>query len=200
EIVDAYTRVFQMAGLSLQFLDVDVFGITNLIEQIYNPRDISVVAVDIGAFITNIAIMKDDTLEFTREVLVGGSQLTHQIMKLTGCSHREAEEAKKTGSEDIGALCDTFVSNISAEINKTVNFYASTRPMERIGKIFLTGGSSRIKGLSDSVEANTGIEVEFLNPFLFLNDSPDGGMEKRDLEEVIAVALYLSSRIVDMSL
>jgi type IV pilus assembly protein PilM len=199
EIVDAYRRVFEMAGLDLQFLDVDIFGVTNLIEQIYNPRDMSVVAVDIGAFITNIAIMKEDSIEFTREVLVGGSQLTSRIMKSMGLSHKEAEDAKQSGNEDLAQLSESFVSSISAEINKTVNFYASTRPLERIGKIFLTGGSSLVRGLREVVESNTGIEVDFVNPFLFLNQEEQTFEGFGDVGKVITVALYLSSRVLDMN-
>lgn len=199
EIVDAYMRVFDMAGLNLHFLDVDIFAVTNLIEQIYDPKDISVVAVDIGAFITNIAIMKEDNIEFTREVLVGGSQLTSQIMKTTGLSYNEAEAAKHSGSEEIAGLCESFVSNISTEINKTVNFYASTRPMEKIGKIFLTGGSSLLKGLREAVESNTDIQVEFLEPLLFLGEEEEKTGGLGDLGKVMAIALYLSSRVLDMT-
>jgi type IV pilus assembly protein PilM len=199
EIVDAYMRVFDMAGLNLLFLDVDIFGVTNLIEQIYDPRDMSVVAVDIGAFITNIAIMNEDKIEFTREVLIGGSQLTSQIMKSTGLSWKESEDAKRSGSEEIAGLSESFVSSISAEINKTVNFYASTRPMERIGKIFLTGGSSLLKGLRETVESNTRIEVEFVDPFLFLDEDKQRFETFGDEGKVIAVALYLSSRVLDVT-
>jgi len=198
-IVDGYMKAFEMAGMNLQFLDVDVFAVSNLIEQIYNPRDMSVVAVDIGAFITNIAIMKEDNIEFTREVLVGGEQLTSQIRKAAGLSYREAEDAKMTGSSDISYLCEDFVFNISSEINKTVNFYASTRPKEKIGRIFLTGGSSLLKGLKEALHGNTGIEVEFINPFLFLNERENTIVGYTDADKLIATAMYLSSRVVELT-
>ncbi len=199
EIVDSYMKVFEMAGLNLQFLDVDIFGVTNLIEQIYNPREMSVVAVDIGAFVTNIAIMKEDNIEFTREVLVGGGQLTSQIEKSAGFTYHEAEHAKVAGDREISYLCDDFVYNISSEINKTVNFYASTRPMEKIGKIFLTGGSSLLGGLKEAVYSNTGIEVEYIDPFLFLNEEENSLMGYGDSDKLIAIALYLSSRVVELT-
>jgi type IV pilus assembly protein PilM len=133
-------------------------------------------------------------------VLVGGGQLTGQIMKATGLSHREAEEAKYSGSGEISGLCDAFVNNISTEINKTVNFYASTRPMERIGKIFLTGGSSLLTGLRETMQNNTGIEVEFVDPFLLLNEEQHMAGETEGLNQMMAVALYLSSRMLDTGL
>ena len=86
-----------------------------------------------------------------------------------------------------------YPSNISSEINKTVNFYVATKPRETVGKIYLTGGSSRVPGLKEQVERETGIDVEFLNPFLFL---ADGGIEgtHEGKEFFLPVAFYLSTR------
>ena len=200
EIVDGYMKVFEAAGLKLRFLDVDIFGITNLIEQIYNPREMSVVAVDIGASVTNIAIMKEESVDFTREVLVGGRSLTNRIERAACVSYGEAEEAKLTGGEEAAESSYEFISNISAEINKTINFYISTKPKERIGKIYLTGGSSLLKGLQESIQANTGIEVEYIDPFLYLNEDPTNLSVYEHLKELVPVALYLSSRVKDLDL
>jgi type IV pilus assembly protein PilM len=200
EIVDGYMKAFEAAGLNLQFIDVDIFGITNLIEQIYNPRDMSVVAVDIGAWVTNIAIMKEENIEFTREVLMGGRSLTDQIEKAEALSFKEAEEAKRSGQVAATHLSENFIANVSSEINKTVNFYASTKPKEKIGKIYLTGGSSLLAGLKEAIELNTGIEVEYIDPFLFLNQGGTirGGYD--EFREFVSVALYLSSRVTDLGL
>lgn len=198
DIVDVYMQTFDMAGLNLQILDVDIFGITNLIEQIYNPRDMSVVAIDIGASVTNIAIMKEDGIEFTREVLVGGGRLTEQIRKTSKLPYKEAEQAKKSANEEFAYLCEDFISNISSEISKTVNFYISTKPKERIGKIYLAGGSSLLTGLRETIQRNTGIEVEYVNPFLYLSEDPGKLQSYEHLKEFVSVALYLSSRITDL--
>ncbi len=200
EIIDGYRKAFEMANLSLQLLDVDIFGVTNLIEQIYNPRDVSVVAVDIGASITNIAIMKEDSIEFTREVLIGGRTLTGQIEKTMRAPFNEAEEKKISADDEVSYLFEDFIYNISSEINKTVNFYASTKPKERIGKIYLTGGSSMLKGLKEAIQGNTGIEVEYVNPFLLLNEEEITMAANERYREFIPVALYLSSRVTDLGL
>jgi type IV pilus assembly protein PilM len=200
EIIDGYKKAFEMANLSLRLLDVDIFGVTNLIEQIYNPRDASVVAVDIGASITNIAIMKEDSIEFTREVLIGGKHLTSQIEKTMRASFNEAEDKKISADDEVSYLFEDFIYNISSEINKTVNFYASTKPKERIGKVYLTGGSSLLKGLKEAIQGNTGIEVEYVNPFLLLNEDESKMAAHERFREFIPVALYLSSRVTDLGL
>ncbi|MBA4416375.1 MAG: hypothetical protein C0392_00465 [Syntrophus sp. (in: bacteria)] len=198
EIIDGYRKAFDMAGLDLQFLDVDIFGVTNLIEQIYNPKEMSVVAVDIGASITNIAIMKEENIEFTREVLMGGRHLTNQIEKTMRLSYKEAEDKKISGDDSVSYLFEDFIFNISSEINKTVNFYASTKPKERIGRIYLTGGSSLLRGLKEAIQKNMGIEVEYINPFLFINEGDNKLVTYDHFREFMSVALYLSSRITDL--
>lgn len=195
EIVEGYMKTFELAKLKLEILDVDVFAVTNVIEQIYNPRDFSVLAADIGAAITNIAICKGENIEFTREILIGGKQLTGEIEKAHKVSYREAEEKKLRSDEDISDLVQDFVSNISSEINKTINFYVATKPRENVGKIYLTGGSSQVRGLKEQIEKEVGIDVELLNPFLFLKDGQGSVITAGESDaSLMTIALYLSSR------
>lgn len=198
DIVEGYTRAFSLAGLKLQILDVDIFCLTNLVEQVYNPRDTSAMVVDIGASVTNIAIVKGDSLEFTREVLVGGKYLTTQIEKAAKLSHGEAETKKVRDSGEIAYLFEDFIFNISSEINKTINFYVATKPKETIGKIYLSGGSSLVQGLREKVAEDTKTEVEYINPFLLLAQDQGHLGAYDDFRQFVPVALYLSSRVTDV--
>ncbi len=198
EIVDAYMDVFRLAGLNLLILDVDIFAMTNLIERIYGSQQFSVVAADIGASVTNIAIVKNEAIEFTREILMGGKYLTNEIVKTCNVSHDEAEEKKLNPDGEIGELVDEFVGSVSSEMNKTVNFYAATKPRETVGKIYLTGGSSCLPGLKERIESDTGIEVAFLDPSKCLVQNERGvGLAEAD-HSFAPVALYLSSRVSDL--
>jgi type IV pilus assembly protein PilM len=198
EIVDTYIKTFSEADLNLNLVDVDIFCLTNLVEMIYAPKDIAIVVADIGASVTNIAIIKGDRIEFTREILVGGQYLTNQIEKSTKLTYREAEDKKLSGDGEISHLYEDFIYNISSEIAKTINFYTSTKTRERIDRIYLTGGTSTLKGLKETIQENAQIEVEFIDPFLFVKDDADKIENYKDIKESIAVALYLSSRAVDI--
>jgi type IV pilus assembly protein PilM len=198
EIVDAYMNVFKLAGLNLLILDVDVFAITNLIERIHGHQQFSVVAADMGASVTNIAILKGESIEFTREILIGGRYLTNEIAKMHQITHSEAEEKKLSADGEFQELFDDFIGNVSSEINKTVNFYIATKPRETVGKIYLTGGSSLVPGLKERIEKETGIGVEFLDPSTFLvHDDKSLAMDERD-RLFVPVSLYLSSRVSDL--
>jgi type IV pilus assembly protein PilM len=193
EIVDEYVSTFEQAGLDLAVLDVDIFAVTNLVESIYKPKGFSVLAADVGASVTNIAIVKDPNIEFTREILIGGKYVTSEFARSENLTYKEAEERKLGQSDEAEPFLQDFVSNVSSEINKTINFYVATKPRETVGRIYLAGGASRVAGLKAQIEKETGVEVEFLNPFLFLKD---GGPEDMDEARAssAAVALYLSTR------
>jgi type IV pilus assembly protein PilM len=198
EIVDAYMNVFKLAGLNLLILDVDVFAITNLIERIHGHQQFSVVAADIGASVTNIAILKGESIEFTREILIGGRYLTNEIAKMHKITHGEAEEKKLSEEGEFRELFDDFIGNVSSEINKTVNFYIATKPRETVGKIYLTGGSSLVPGLKERIEKETGIGVEFLDPSTFLVHDDKGVKVDEHDRSFVPVSLYLSSRVSDL--
>ncbi|MHB8110126.1 MAG: type IV pilus assembly protein PilM [Syntrophorhabdaceae bacterium] len=197
EIVDAYIATFNMAGLSLQILDVDMFGISNIVEQVYAPKEYSVLIVDIGASVTNIAILNGENIEFTREILMGGKYLTNQIQKSIRVKYKDAEDKKISADSDVTYLFEDFIFNISSEINKTVRFYLATKPKENIGKIFVTGGSSLLPGIKEKIVDETGIPVEVINPFLMIQDGQTALYE--ELKETMVVPVYLSSRVLDLT-
>ena len=196
EIVDAYIAAFNMAGLSLHILDVDMFGISNVVEQVYSPREYSVLIVDIGASVTNIAILNGENIEFTREILMGGKYLTSQIQKSIKVKYKEAEEKKIMADADVTYLFEDFIFNISSEINKTVRFYLATKPKENIGKIFVTGGSSLLPGIREKIVDETGIPVEVIDPFLLIADANPALYD--ELKEVMVVPMYLSMRVLEL--
>ncbi|MCX5713829.1 MAG: type IV pilus assembly protein PilM [Candidatus Omnitrophica bacterium] len=205
EIVDGFVNTFQAAGLNLIILDVDIFALTNIAEQIDNPEDSSVVVVDIGASVTNMAIIKGENIGFTREILLGGRYLTNQIEKSLKLTFEDAEQKKIKGDDDVLYLFEDFIFNIASEINKTINFYTSTNPNETLGKIYLSGGTSLLHGLKEKIAEYTNIEVEYLNPFAMLSGSPQFFNEDlsqfdiyEDYKEFNAIALQLSSRILEL--
>ncbi|HVN96335.1 MAG TPA: type IV pilus assembly protein PilM [Syntrophorhabdaceae bacterium] len=200
EIVDAYVAAFSMADLTLQILDVDIFNISNLVEQVYNPTEHSAVIVDIGASVTNIAILNGESIEFTREILMGGKYLTNLIQKSAKLSYKSAEEKKLSADANIVYLFEDFIFNIASEINKTVRFYLATKPKENIGKIYITGGSSLLPGLKEKIVEDTGIQVEVINPFLLVQGKDANDEMYDNLKEFLTVPLYLSTRVLDLTL
>lgn len=199
EVVEGFVNTFREAGLNLVLLDVDIFSLINLVEQIYGYSDSSTLIVDIGASVMNMAIVKGEDIEFTREIMLGGKYLTEQIQKTLKIPFEEAEKKKVNADPEITYLFEDFIFNISSEINKTINFYLSTKPNEIISKIYMTGGCSLLDGLKEKVNEDTNTEVETMDPFLLVGGGdvviPEVYREYKDFN---AIAMQLSTRIDDI--
>ena len=178
EIVDQYTEMFEMAGLTPAVLDVDAFALQNAFEVSTPDATGCYALVNIGAEELGINAVKNGVSMFTRDSSYGGRQITEALMKKLGVSFEEAEKIKLGGiklEKDRHVVEDIFTSVVSSwvqEIRRALDFLATTYPDETIERIFLGGGSSRIPGLKKYLQLETGIPVEILNPFsnLIINE------------------------------
>jgi len=200
EIVDGFINTFKIAGLKLVLLDLDLICLVNIVEQIFGLQGAPILIVDLGASIMNMAIVKGEDIELTREIMLGGSYLTEQIQKALKISYEEAEEKKIKADPEVTYLFEDFIFNVSTEINKTINFYLSTKPNQRINKIYLTGGTSLLEGIKDKIYNDTNIDIEVIDPFLLVGG--EGVVKQnlyKELKDVCSVALHLSTRIDDVA-
>jgi len=173
DIVEDYQTLISLAGLQAQILDVDAFALQNAFEISSDEAEPEgcFALVNVGAEELGINAVKRGVSMFTRDSSYGGSQVTDAIMAEFKVSFEEAEKIKLGGTTletKRGALEEIFTSVISEwvqEINRALDFVASTYPDEAIEKIFVSGGSSRISGFQNYLQMETGIAVEELNPF-----------------------------------
>jgi type IV pilus assembly protein PilM len=173
DIVDDYVSLLQLSGLNPVVLDVDAFSAQNAFEMASGEGEISgcYAIVNVGAEELGINAVKDGVSIFTRDSSYGGSQITEAIMSRFDVNHEEADRIKLGGTKldkEREALEDIFTSVISGwvqEIKRALDFLGTTYPDETIDKMFLTGGSCRIPGFREYLEAETEIPIEELNPF-----------------------------------
>jgi type IV pilus assembly protein PilM len=170
--ISDHTSVITQAGKSPQVVDVDVFALQNCYEINYGVDPGRVVALlNVGASVMNINILKGATSIFNRDIAVGGNQYTDAIQKELNLSFDQAEALKRGGSAD-GASADNVQpilqavsENIALEIQKTFDFFKATSSEDRIDRIFLSGGTSKVPGLRELLGDRFDAGVEFLNPF-----------------------------------
>jgi len=142
--------------------------------------------IDIGAVKTSINIVKDNRLEFSREITTAGNAFTKAIEEagtLEGAAldFAGAEEIKKEygipKEEDveepkghlplrkISFAMRPVLERLLTEINRSFEFHKSRLEEERVGRIFISGGGARLKGLKEYLADQLGAEVELLSPF-----------------------------------
>ena len=168
-MIEEYIKVLADAGLKPIILDVDVFALENAFEMNYQLEgNQNIALIDIGASTININITKNNISAFTRDIFIGGNQITEELQKKFGISFEEAELLKTGqgidaadygGTEDVITKgCDT----ITSEIQKSLDFYVSTT-YENIDRIYLSGGCAKTAGIRNKIEKRANVPTEIIN-------------------------------------
>ena len=170
DIINDYVAVFNESGLHLSVVDVDSFAVQNAFEMNYDVGSEDVLSlINIGASVMNINVVKAGITLFTRDVQMGGNLYTEEIQKQMGLSSYEAESIKTLAHETRNVTLLEVLAKvnetITQEIRRSLDFYNSTANDDRISKIFVSGGGSKVYKLIDSIVEKIGLPVEMINPF-----------------------------------
>ena len=175
EKIDNIKQAIQLSGKQPIVIDVDTFALQNCYEVNYQPASTDVVTLlNIGASTMNINIVQGGRSLFTRDITVGGSQFTDVLQRSLGISFQQAEAVKRGVTESdnvdekaIEPLMGSVMETVALEIQKTFDFYRATAEDGgvTVQKILISGGGSKLEGLSEQLSARLELPVEVLDPF-----------------------------------
>jgi len=172
ESINDYVDLAKLAGFDPIVIDVDFFALCNAYEATYGLTGKENIALmDIGAGKAAMNVLHQGVPIFTRDIPIGGRQINEAIQESGGISAEEAERIKlgepspKVRDKAVEEIFVGVVGNWLSEFKRAVDFYYRNYPENSIEKIFLSGGSSRISGLTRLFQEGLGIPVEILNPF-----------------------------------
>ncbi len=203
DIINDYGAVFSEAGLQLSIVDVDSFAVQNAFEINHDSLSDEVLAlVNVGASVMNINIVKSGITLFTRDVQMGGNLYTEEIQKQLGLSGIDSESMKMLAREvGNGVLLEVITKvneTITQEIRRSLDFYNSTTNDDRITRIFLSGGCSKVYNLLEAINEKLGLPVEMINPFakLKFNEKDFDPEYLQEIAPLMAVTVGLAIRRV----
>ncbi|MBW2174611.1 MAG: type IV pilus assembly protein PilM [Deltaproteobacteria bacterium] len=188
DIINEYIDLLDMADLNPCVIDIDVFALERVFEENYLNEEGTVGLIDIGANKMNINIVKGYMSAFTRDVNIGGEQITREIATRFDTSFEDAEGIKlgrdkeKVPEEDVREIVYSTISSWGAEIRRAIDFYYSTGSDEDIGLL----------------SAETSIDVQACNPFMSVKIN-EKQIEADYLEKIApqgAICMGLASRRV----
>ncbi len=200
-----YTNVILQAGRTPVVVDVDAFALQNAYEANYGFETGAVVALlNMGASATNINILNGAQSVFTRDISMGGNAFTEAVQRELGLPYELAEQLKKGEDiegatyEDARPVLKAMTDNILLEVEKTFDFFKATASNDRIDRIVLSGGASRIEGFAEALAARFHTEVTTFDPFrqVAIDPAKLGVASAEELAPVAAVALGLALRKV----
>jgi type IV pilus assembly protein PilM len=205
DMINDYVSVTVESGLNPVIIDIDSFALENMLGINYEfDKEETVAIANVGASITNINILKNNGSAFTRDIFRGGSQVTETIQKEFHVDHEEAEKIKVGGQRDflestaVQNILKTASESLAIEIGNSLDFFKSKTHEEKIARLFLSGGGSKIKDFQFILQQHIGIPIEVADPFKKI----EFNVKKFDKEylaeigSIMAVGVGLASRRV----
>ncbi|MGA1865634.1 MAG: type IV pilus assembly protein PilM, partial [bacterium] len=199
QLIHSTLSIFEKSRLNISGITVTPFALWNFLKSI--KTDLSNIAlIDIGAENTTIAVFQNSSLKFAREIVTSGYSITDSIASSTSLSFEEAERLKKEYGLSKKAVPDGLdtavipvVERLINEIQRSLSFYKDKHPEFTLEKIYLTGGTARLKGLAQCMKNRLNTEIEVINPFEKLEKiSPPDPEDFDQLAPVFTKAISLA--------
>jgi type IV pilus assembly protein PilM len=205
EKIADYTGVISQAGRVPIIVDVDAFALQNAYEVNYGLDPSLVVAlVNFGASAVNINILSGGQSLFTRDISIGGNAYTDALQRELNIPY-ETADALKRGLHVEGYSMElarptirAVTENVLLEIQKTFDFFRGTTGSDRIDRLVVSGGASRVDGFVEMLAERFDSHVELFDPFKKVSFDADkfGVMSAADVQATSAVAVGLALRKV----
>jgi type IV pilus assembly protein PilM len=205
EKIADYTGVISQAGRVPVIVDVDAFALQNAYEVNYGLEpDAVVVLLNAGASAININIITGDQSVFTRDISMGGNSYTEAVQKELNLPFESAEQLKRgqpvegVTFEEVQPVLHAMTENVLLEIQKTFDFFKASASSDRIDRIVVSGGASRVDGFTVSLQERFNTAVEVFDPFKMIAFEPGklGITDPEGLAATAAVAVGLALRKV----
>lgn len=178
-LIEKYMRIITMAGLTPIALETEILAASRSITTSF-PALNNVLVLNIGSLATEIALLYDHSLVFSKSYPVGGETFTRSIAQALGFELAQAEEYKKTYGLDedklegkIARATEPFINNLISEVEKTITFFREQYPKDELKTIILCGGGAKMPGLVLTLTKKLGLDSQINNPLINLSVDPN---------------------------
>ena len=134
------------------------------------------IILSIGASNTNLTLVEKGNLKFTRDILIGGSDITKAITKSLNISFDEAEKLKRETKIVLGPEAEEekriesekiiikILNQITKEVRKSLSYYKTQSQKVKYNKMILSGGCANIDNITEYLSEQFEIPVIIGNP------------------------------------
>jgi type IV pilus assembly protein PilM len=168
ELVENKMALLTQAGLQPSIIDVDAFALHNAFQLNHPDAMHGVVGlVNLGHETTNINIMEDGVPVLTRDLPLGTRRFREDLQRERGLSAEEADRLLQgfERSEVLEPFLETRGEELAVGIERAAAFLQSaSRSAGGVGRLYTTGGGSRIPGLNKVLADRLRLPVQQANP------------------------------------
>jgi type IV pilus assembly protein PilM len=175
-MAEGYLDMLKDAALKPNVLDVNFNAVNKLFADCveingekYNTGD-TIAVIDMGAGNLSVNIFSKGRIDFSRMTTNGGNVIDKHIAQEYDTTLEDAEKRKKQycdlsdkdNSEKLEALNDIIKEDVNSwieEINRILQFYKNKKIGNSVDRIFIYGGSSKLKGIEEYMSRALNIPV-----------------------------------------
>jgi type IV pilus assembly protein PilM len=212
QTLDEQIRTVVGQGLTPAVIDVNVFALANAWELSGLPSEDlgdedaqesaearGLALVDIGATRTSINVLSGGQTCFSREIGMGGHDMTQAVARRLGIEVFEAEAIKRAGDDkeaEVVRAITPVLEDLTSEIALSLDYVENHEGL-RVEEILLSGGGVLAPGAVNYIEQATARTTRTWNPLEGLRVADD----RVDVEELeawaptLVVAVGLASRV-----
>jgi type IV pilus assembly protein PilM len=197
-VIDAEVAIFAMkreqvykalqpltdVGIDVEILQLAPVALANMVmfDQLppvaeLDPDDPQPFTVVVSTGVDSTDLVVTNGLQiWQRSIPIGGSNFTKAIvaaMKLTfaKAEHLKRNAVRAENAKDVFLAMRPVFNDFSAELQRSLNYFTGTHKTATIGKVFLLGNAVKLRGLSDFVGKQIGLDVARLEKFEKLTGS-----------------------------
>jgi len=196
-IVEVYVKAVTLAGLNVVAVETELTALARAL----SPEGQTVLLVDFGARSTDIAVVKNGNLSFTRTIPTAGEAFTRAVAQTLGVELSQAEEYKRaygmSGSQLEGKIkgaLDPVFRMIVDEMKKAIHFYQTEEKGEAPKSVILAGGTAGMPEAISLLTKYIGMEVVIANPFAKVAVDPEVARALMPYAPLYSVAVGLAMR------
>ncbi len=211
EVVDRHVQALEAAGVQPFVLDVESFAVIRALQPQADGEGTATVFVDIGGETTDIVIVEGRQLRLTRNINIGGDNLTKAVASRLDMEFSSAAQLKEDkgvvllegeplpDDRTVLAVHDAMLpilGDLATEIRRSMDYFQTRWRESRVGKVVISGGTARLQNLDRFLSLELGVETVVGDPFLSC-DVPDRLLpadQRRQLGPSLATAVGLAMR------
>lgn len=164
-------------GLEAGLIDMDSLAVVNIFnvaakqtEQILTgdkkEKAVMSALLNIGARTSNLSLLEDGILRFSRDIVFGGASITQKIAEKLKIGVDEAEKIKLSyGRQDeLAAVTEAALGELATELRLSFDYYES-QTGKAVGCVCLSGGGALLTGIDKFMAAAMNINFKLWDPF-----------------------------------
>lgn len=174
--IDSIMAFFREAGVEASV--IEVIPTSLLASFCLNndaPKDENNAMLDVGETRSTLAIIRNRSLAFAREISIGGQDFTRAAAMHLKKGTIEAEEYKHGAApEEARRIFQKPSERLSSELHRSFDYFQAQFREGSVARLYLSGGPALLKGLPSFIADTTGIPVFVDDPMRKLTGKGEG--------------------------